>query len=139
MRTLSTLTTAVASVALLGLAALPAAADRPLEFQDGVTFVDVDPCSGGLHEVALEADVRLHLHDAGEIVFLDTTGTTSSGYVMESGVEIFVRNSRLETSSFAHMWTREDGSRFQARGGYVYDFVTGELKLDRFEARCIHP
>ena len=120
-------------------AAGTASADRPIEIVDpGEPFTDVNPCTGLDHEITINGVVRLHLHGEREVAHIATTGSTDSGYVMEHGVSSFVFNGHVARGTFTDNWVNpDDGSRFQARGAFVFNLNTEKLLVDTFSLRCI--
>ncbi len=120
-----------------GFVASPAAADRPVEFTDSVTFVDTNPCTGLDHEITLNSEVRLHQHDGRIVVHVKRTGNTDTGYVLEHGVLNLQDNGNVVSQAFSDKWTRADGSKFKAKGTFVLDLSTDTVRVDRFSLSCI--
>jgi len=135
-RLTSAITCTVLFVVIL---ALPAAADRPVESTDSVTFPDINPCSGQVHEVTINFDFRMHQHQDRVVVRIGRTGSTDSGHGMEHGVLNAQNNGNVVTQSFSDVWTRDDGSKFKAKGTFVLNLSSNDVRVDRFSLRCIRP
>ena len=87
---------------------------------------------------AVAAELLDHLHGDREVAHIATTGSTDSGYVMEHGVSSFVFNGHVARGTFTDNWVNpDDGSRFQARGAFVFNLNTEKLLVDTFSLRCI--
>ena len=77
-----------------------------------------------------------HGDDTG-VVHLKRSGSTSDGYTT-SGAEALRRNrAGVQLGNFNDVWSNGEGSKFQARGSYRYDYVNDELLADSFTLRCI--
>lgn len=111
-------------------------ADRPTEIHDSVTFVDVNPCSGELHEVTLNFEIFVHEnHNNNVVVHLRRSGTTSSGFVMTGNQQV-VESEQGFRGHFMDMWSDGDGARFQV-SGHVNISATGEVVAEGSKFRCI--
>jgi hypothetical protein len=122
---------------MIGLMAAPAAADKPVNFQDSDSFWDVNPCTGEDMYVTLFADVFIHEHPNNFVVRVVRTGTTSTGDVMDHGIETQVANGNVEAGRFTDQWRNEDGSKFVVQGVFVFNLNRGEVQVDRFSLRCL--
>ena len=130
-------TGAIVAIAMLFMAAAPAAADAPIEIQDSFTFQDVNPCTGELHEITIHVDVSLHLHADREVVSIARSGSTDDGYTMIAGTESFVFNGNVARAAFTDQWRGDDGSKFKAQGKFVYNLRKDALLVDEFSLTCI--
>ena len=121
------------------IAAGSAAAEQPIKFADSFSFDAENPCTGEGHRVSIDIEGRFvdHGDDTG-VVHFKRSGTTSDGFTMRSGNETLRRNRNgVEFGNFNDVWTSDDGSKFQARGSFRYDYVNNELLGDSFTLRCI--
>ena len=126
---------AALSIGAVGLIGSPASADQPIEFSYSFTFPSVNPCTNEPHEVTIEVDARLHLHQNNEVAHESRTGYTDDGYVMDHGVFSHGFNGNVHRDAFNDMWRNDDGSKFQARGVLV-EREDGII-VDNFSLRCI--
>ena len=126
-----------ATFGVIGFGAAPTAADAPAEFSDSVTFTDVNPCTGGEHDVTLNLDIREHIHGERVVAHVSRTGTTTDGYVMKNGQENFVFNGNVARAAFHDTWRDGTGSMFKAQGFFVEK--EDGLVVDDFRLRCINP
>lgn len=126
-----------AGACLVGLGAVPAAADAPVHFSDSVTFTAVNPCTGQDHEVSIDFEIAEHQHRNNTVVHISRTGETSDGYVMNHGTESFVDNGNVARGAFTDNWRDSDGSKFKAQGVFVFDIANEQLRVDRLSFRCI--
>ena len=122
---------------LTGLTALPAAADRPVEFTDSASFVDINPCSGLPEVITINSTFRVHEHGERFVAHLSRTGSMTSGYVMDHGVEHQQANGSMFSAGFVDNWQSADGSRLQARGVFVAEDGSGDVRVDLGSLRCI--
>ena len=117
----------------------PAMADRPTEvpFALGV-FIDVDPCTGDLHEITIFIDTFVHLGHPNNVVDRGVrTGFTSSGYELFTGNDIIVENNGVFVNPFKDMWRHPDGRMFLARGVFVFNINTDEVQVVNSTFECI--
>lgn len=114
----------------------PVSADEPTPFNDSETFVDVNPCSGQPDRITVNFAGHVHEHGDRFVAHIVRTGTTSSGFVMEHGVQHRQSNGRVETVTFHDRWHHPDGSAFTVRGLAVFDPYTFDARVDRFWAIC---
>jgi hypothetical protein len=127
------------AVLFTALVAMPAAADPPVESTDSVMFPDVNPCSGLIHQVTIDFEIRLHQHQNRVVVHIGRTGSTDSGYRMDHGVLNAQNNGNVAKQTFSDIWSRDDGSKFKAQGTFVLDLSNNAARVDRFSIRCIQP
>jgi hypothetical protein len=125
------------AVCFVGLGTTPVAADAPIEFDDGDTFTDVNPCTGGDMMVTINVDVKVHEHRNNFVAHVSKTGSTDDGYIMNHGSESQVGNKNVFRASFTDNWTNADGSKFKAQGTFVVDIETDTVRVDRFRLRCV--
>ena len=113
-------------------------ADKPAAFSFSVTFTDLNPCTGTPHDITIFLDVYEHQeHNNNFVGRVVRTGFTSDGFEMFAGGERFILNNNVVVSSFRDMWRSEDGRMFTANGRFMLNFNQGQVKVDRFELRCI--
>ena len=125
--------------ALLLTMGAAAMADRPTEIPFGPdVFIDVDPCTGDLHEVTIFFDTFVHLgHPNNHVDRAILTGFTDSGYEMFAGSDMFLNNKNVFMNNFNDMWRHDDGRMFRSRGVIVLNFNTGEVHVANFVVKCV--
>ena len=129
---------ALGCVLLLSVGATGQAnADQPIQFNDSVTFSDVNPCTGELHDVTLNFAVSLHEHRNNFVGHVRRSGSTSDGYTMINGTDSFVENSGVFRGSFVDQWRGPDGEKFRVRGVIVFNANQDQVKTDQFSLTCI--
>ena len=126
------------SIAALACGSL-AMADQRANFVFGpITFQDIDPCTGSLHEITIFLDIYEHQeHPNNFLAQVVRTGYTDSGYEMFSGNEIFRINKNVVISKFKDMWRNDDGRMFEVSGQFILNFRQNEVKFDGGTFRCI--
>lgn len=114
-------------------------ADRPTEDHFSVTFDDMNPCSGEMHEVTLNFEIFRHEghKNNNDVVHLRRSGTTSSGFEMIAGNEQQVDSEQGFRAHFMDMWADGDGARFQVSGHININGNTDEVVAEGFKFRCI--
>ncbi len=125
----------LAASLVLSLAA-PAAANPRTEVSDEVTFLDVNPCTGDVHEVTMNVTFLVHFHDRVTVARGVRRLTTSSGYAGR-GTSSYVQNGRVEMFRFSDRVTDGSGNRIRASGVFVLDLSTGTIRVDRFKVTCL--
>ena len=138
MRRSLTLLTVV--VVLIGLIAVPAAADPPtIEPQEPFTFTAVDPCTGFEHDITVTITFFDHLGHNNNAVLRDTDriGSTTSGYELLGGqfhlVDVFDTGFRLSQTD---VWRNPDtGDMYQFHG--KVRVVGNAAIVDEFSLRCL--
>lgn len=129
--------TLIASAMALALMTAPALADAPTTGTDSVTFVDLNPCTGELHDVTLLAEVSIHEHRNNTVVQADITVTTSDGFE-GSGHDRFVLNGNVATATHNFVLDNPDtGAKFTVKGHFTFDINQGELRTERFVFNCV--
>ena len=119
---------------LLGVMAAPAAAN-PVVFQDSVTFVDLDPCTGADQEITIDVTVWVYETADGVDVRVRKTGHTSAGYIMEHGKETFTAFDGVEMGEFEDPWRNPaTGDSFVAQGRFL--MIDGEVLVNDFRLVC---
>jgi hypothetical protein len=131
------LVVAVTGAMLSTILAGSALADQPITFTDSETFTDVNPCTGLSHEITIDVAVSIHQHKNNEVVHVDRSGSTESGFTMIKGTESFVANINVVRGSFTDQWRHPDGSKFVAQGQFVFNINKLELLIDNFTLRCL--
>ncbi len=125
------------AAAFVGLTALPAAADPPVEFSVSVPDVGVDPCTGEDFTVLLTFNIELHEHQNNTVLIIDSSSATSHGYE-GNGHETAVTNQNHYISVFNWQAVNDEtGGRFALKGKFKVDLETGEVQLEKFEFRCV--
>ncbi|MFV2000548.1 MAG: hypothetical protein ACC654_09325 [Acidimicrobiia bacterium] len=128
-------TTLAVAALLIGLVAAPAVADEPDEFVESFSFEEINPCSGELITINIDAFTSVHDHDGTLIARLKRTGTTSDGYIMGHGRESFVEAGSTITASFNDPWVNPGlGTKFVASGRFL--MVDGDILVDDFRLAC---
>jgi hypothetical protein len=130
------LTTVLLSSLLALSAAAPAGADPPTEIAAEDTFLDVDPCTGVVHEVTISVNFLVHFHDRVTVARSVRTLTTSSGYAGR-GTSSFVENERVEVFRFTDILADDSGNRIRAREILVIDPSSGTVRVQEFELTCL--
>ncbi len=124
---------ATATLAVAG----PAAADKPERFEDSITFVALNPCTGLEHEVTINFDLAVHEHGERNVVNIKRSGSTNDGYQMTPGSREHVTvNTKWIIGSFRDKWSDGEGSSFRAQGRIKIDRETGEPVRDEFDLFC---
>jgi len=125
---------------LLATMMAPASADEPVDFPfPPAVFDDSDPCTGEIQTITIFFDVLLHVHKNNFVARVIRTGFTTAGFEMFNGTQLQTQNSNsnIFKDSFVDMWRRDDGLMFQARGNFVLDLDTFEVKVDNFRLKCL--
>ena len=126
-----------AAAVLLGVMAVPAAADKPVvtvipEF----TVTDIDPCTGLFHELTFNVTIYDHVHKNNAVTKIDKEGTTDSGYVLVGGSHRIVGNNNVFTINYKDVWRNPDtGAKMDAIG--KVRFAGNSPVVESFELRCI--
>lgn len=121
---------------LSGLMALPAAAVQPVEFEAGVTFPDVNPCSGEPHDVTLSWDVALRDNNGATVLTFDTTVTTNDGW-SGFGRETEVVNKNRQINSLSIRVGDGNGSFYMVKGQRRIDVSTGDVTVESLRVDCV--
>ena len=130
------LLSALFAATLALMVAGPAAADpRPIEISDTETFVDIDPCTGQVHEVTIAVTFFVHEHGHVTVARGVRTLTTTAGYV-GGGTSSFVLNGNVEVFRFTDLLADGSGNRIRASGVFV-DLASGSLRVDKFSLTCL--
>ena len=121
---------------LVGVMALPAAADDPEVFNDSFSFDAPNPCTGLIHTVTIDLLISIHDHGAdGQFFRAQRTGHTSDGYVMTSGRERISYVNGVFDAFFRDRWHNpSNGQGFEAAGRFLE--VDGEVVYDDFRLVC---
>lgn len=134
MRRVVTLVAVV--LVMVGVMAVPAAADGEFTFRDSFTFEDINPCSGELQTVTINVLVQVHEHPDDLFIRARRTGYTSTGFVMAHGWERFTISDGTITSHFEDPWNNpETGEKFGVAGRWSE--VDGVLAFDEFVITCL--
>jgi hypothetical protein len=135
MKRLSTVALAVALVLVVGAA--PALADRPVTETEDFSFTAPNPC-GGIHTLTFHIEWRIHEHGDKLIVTAKRSGSTSDGFVLVNGTQVWVNNGHVQSNGVNDIWYNEaTGERFRVWGWTVFNFETGTLQMDRFSPTCL--
>ena len=120
-------------------AAVPAAANPPVEEPILDVFTDINPCSGEEMTVTFVGSVRVHEHGERVIAIAQRTITTSDGFEGH-GVDSFVDNGQVVRATLTDILTNEaTGQRFRAHFEFVLDLATDTVRVDRGELTCLGP
>jgi hypothetical protein len=125
----------LAASLVLSLAA-PAAAGPRTETSVEDKFFDVDPCTGLVHEVTINATFLVHFHDGVTVAHGVRTLTTSSGYVGQ-GTSSFVENGNVEVFRFTDLLADGSGNRIRASAVFVFDLSSGTVRVDAGQLTCL--
>jgi hypothetical protein len=126
------------TLAALGLAlAPPAAADPPTAMPFEVTFSDVNPCTGLMHEVTIAGTEFVHSHDGRILIYSKRTITTDPTRFVGHGTDTFVVNGQVAKYTMTDILTNPDGDRIRARTVFVLDLSTETVRVDKFEVTCL--
>jgi hypothetical protein len=116
----------------------PASADEPVTYPGSFSDVDVNPCTDKEITLNINLDFRDHVgHENNFVGHASRTGWTSDGYVMDHGIGNFQVNGNVLHEAFKDTWRHPDGSAFRGVFTRVVDMRTGEVKVMRFDARCL--
>ena len=130
------LSAALLATSLVLAVAQPAGADPPSEVGPFVdVFEDVDPCTGLVHTVTIEATFFVHSHDR-MVARGERTLSTSSGYE-GSGSSSFVLNGRIEMFRSTDILTDPSGNRIRANVLFVLDVPNDAVRVDQFSLTCL--
>ena len=123
------------AVMVLGLA-LPAAADRPIEFTNTETFEDLNPCDApNTHEVTIVFNFKVHEHRNNTVLVIDSEASTDDGFV-GNGHETTVITDNNTVVTFNFVQTNPDtGEKFTVKGN-IKD-IMGDVKVDNFTFNCV--
>ena len=100
------------------------------------TFLDVDPCTGLVHEVTIDVTFFVHFHDGVTVARGERTLSTSLGYTGR-GTSSFVENGKVEMFRFSDIAADGSGNRLRASGAFVLDLRNGSVRIDAFELTCV--
>ncbi|RXZ73140.1 hypothetical protein [Agromyces albus] len=117
--------------------ASPAAADPPTIDDFSETFPDVNPCTGLIHTVTIDHTFFQHHHGDRFIEHGVSSVTTSSGFE-GGGTSTFVETDGAFVFRLLDVLSDEAGSRIMARAIFIADPVTGAVRVDRFDLKCVH-
>ena len=123
---------------LIGLMAVPAAADAPVVFGPfEFGFDSIDPCTGEEHSGTVYGTFHGHFdHNNNFVLRVDETGTTDSGYVLLSGHVRDVETNNGVTFRLKEIWRNPDS-------GAMYEYsevgriVGNSVELDEVGERCV--
>ena len=126
---------ALAGLTLAGLAS-PAGAVKPDVTMTPITWQDMDPCTGEMHEFTGMAVVRTIVNRNVTLQFLDVEGSTDSGYVA-GGAPI---RSMVFDDGGHHLVSQtfrnpESRRAFHVRVRYMVKDMTPTM--DFFDIRCL--
>ena len=126
-----------ASALMVMMLAPPAAADPPTIDEFSITFTDVNPCTGGTHTVTIDLTLSQHHHGARFIEHGVSSVTTSSGFE-GGGTTTLVETDGAFVFRLLDVLSDEAGSRIMARTIFIADPVTGAVRVERGDLRCVH-
>ena len=127
------------TLATLGFAAAPAAADPPTTEPFSFTFEDVNPCTGLMHTVTIAGTAYFHEHDGRVVGRAERTiATVPTGFVGH-GTESFVDNGQVFMDRLTDILTNPDGDRIRAQFVIVVDLSTDTVRVEKGEVTCLGP
>ena len=131
------LISAVLAASLALALAGAAAADRPTAFLLSETvFDEVDPCTGQVHDVTIDATFYVHEHGAVTAARGARTLSTTAGYAGR-GTSSYVLNGNVELFRFTDVLADDLGNRIRASGVFLFDVRSGVVRLDTFVLTCV--
>lgn len=136
------LTVLAVVLAVFGLMAAPAMADRPLVETEEETFGGFNPCTEQDNEVTVIWETRIHDHGHNSVVTAKTTGTTDDGFVLK-GVEREIDSEIVEGTgifhfSFKDVWRNPTtGEAYIVHLTLVIDASTDVWRVENFSERCL--
>ena len=134
-------TVLVGTLAITGLAVVPAAAEKPVIDEGTTVFADVNPCTGELHEITINyADrVQAPKKNGNVVVQLSAVdGYTSDGYVLLNSSGRVVENGKWYKQQFTDTWKNfETGGKLQASLQVMVNTETGDVTREDFRLRCL--
>ncbi len=119
----------------VGVMAAPAVADDPVHFVEDVSFDALNPCTGEVHTVNITFSVFEHFHGDEFVARVRRTGTTSDGYDLVKGREVFKADPTGVWGWFRDVWSNPDGGAFFAMG--AFEMRGDDVLMDEFRIRCI--
>lgn len=126
---------AVVASLFIGVLAAPAMADKPVGFVDGVSFDDVNACTGEAHTVNLTFNITVRDNNNNQIVTIKTDAATSDGWY-GGGTQTVVENSRVVNDTL-NLWARNgEGGAYKVHGLFKLDLDTGEVLMDVLDIDC---
>jgi hypothetical protein len=116
-----------------------AAADEPIVIDPPpIVFVDADPCNGGTHTLTIDVVFTIHInHMNNRVQSSVRTGTTDSGYEIIRGQAHTVFMVDGISSWLRDVWQNDDGQMFEATSSLFINPVTGAVRFQPSELRCI--
>lgn len=121
---------------MVGVMAVPAAADGEFTFTDSVTFQDVDPCTGELTTITINVLVQVHEHPDDVFIRVRRTGYTDTGYVMAHGWQRISITDGVFQAQFEDPWNNPGtGEKFGAASRFLE--VDGQVIVDDFVLICL--
>jgi hypothetical protein len=126
-----------ASALMVMMLASPAAADPPTLDDFSMTFPDVNPCTGEIHTVTVELTLFQHFHGDRFVEHGVSTVTTSTGFE-GGGTTTLVDTDGAFVFRLLDVLTDEAGSRIMARTIFIVDPVTGDVRVQSGDLKCVH-
>lgn len=127
------------TLAALGFAAAPAAADPPTAEPFEETFPDVNPCTGQIHTVTIAGTTFFHSHDGRIVARSERTITTVPTGLVGHGTDSAVENGQVFMFRLTDILTNPAGDRMRASGVIVVDLSTDTVRVEKFELTCLGP
>jgi hypothetical protein len=129
------------TLATLGFAAAPAAADPPTTEQFSFTFEDVNPCTGLIHTVTIAGTAFFHDHDGRTVGRAERTITTTPTGFVGRGTESFVDNGHVFMDRLTDILTNPAGDRIRAQFVIVVDLSTDPVtvRVEKGAVTCLGP
>ena len=121
---------------LVGVLAVPAAADPPIEAASANELDRVNPCTGEPNVVTLTGTARIHPGHPNNFVARTTWAiTTSDGYT-GSGVENMVLTKSIARAHLTLRLSNGEGSRYHIISTLVFNIDQQELKVFFETSKC---
>ena len=126
---------AVVASLFVGVLAVPAMADKPIEFVVGVSFDDVNACTGEAHTVNLTFNITERENKNNNVVTIKTDVATSDGWTGGGGQTV-VENSNVVNDTL-NLWARDgEGGAYKVHGQFKLDLETGDVLMDVLDIDC---
>ncbi len=119
------------------IAAVPAAADPPVEFTDTFTFEDVNPCDApNTHQVTITFNLELHEHRNNTVFLFTSWATTDTGFEGPGHEARVFADGDVFTDTFTFIQKHPETGELATVKGRL-KFANGEIRVDTFELRCV--
>lgn len=126
---------AVITALVMGVFALPAAAEKPIESTASVTFPEVNVCTGEDHIVSIDFVVRVNENKNTTVLRAKSTINTSDGW-SGTGVENDVTNANRFKVSLNMKVSDGNGHFYTVKIQMRVDPSTGDVISDILRVEC---